>query len=209
MNNIVFLFVALIAAIVGVFTYKTFNAPQMPEYALYYQQAREIKPFVLTDQNGKTFANQQLKNHWSFVFLGYTSCPDVCPTTLQELSNIYKELQTIASSSQVLFVTADPNRDSQAKLKQYIEYFNKAFFALRAEHDVLFPFTRNLGLMYAINDDGEHKDYLVDHSASIVLINPQGNIAAIFKPEQAAGKVPSVASEKMLSDFKKIVKLAQ
>ena len=70
---------------------------------------------------------------------------------------------------------------------------------------LLFPFARNMGLMYAISGEGEN--YLVDHSASLVLINPNGYITAIFKPEQAVGKVPSIDSDKLLSDYQKIVAL--
>ena len=140
-----------------------------------------------------------------FSVFGYTSCPDVCPTTLQNLGFIYEDLQGIAKNSQILLVSVDPKRDSLDKLSQYIAYFNTEFIALRAEHDVLFPFARNLGLMYAINGEGD--DYLVDHSASLVLINPDGNIAAIFKPEQAVGKVPSINNDKLLSDYQKIVAL--
>ena len=90
-------------------------------------------------------------------------------------------------------------------IRKYIAYFNAEFIALRAGHDVLFPFARNLGLMYAISGEGE--GYLVDHSASLVLINPEGKIAAIFKPEQEVGKVVSIDGDKLLSDYQKIVAL--
>ena len=129
----------------------------------------------------------------------------MCPTTLQNLGFIYDELKAAAKNSQVLLVSVDPQRDTQDKLSQYIAYFNAEFFALRGGHDVLFPFARNMGLMYAISGEGE--GYLVDHSASLVLINPEGKIAAIFKPEQEVGKVPSIDSDKLLSDYQKIVAL--
>lgn len=195
----------IFAAIIGVLAFQKINELPQPEHALYYQKARAIKPFELTDHNGQLFTKDQLQGKWSLVFFGYTSCPDVCPTTLQNLGFIYDDLKSAANNSQVLLVSVDPQRDTQQKLNQYIAYFNSEFIALRAGHDVLFPFARNMGLMYAISDEGE--DYLVDHSASIVLINPAGNIAAIFKPEQEVGKVPSIDSEKLLSDYQKIVDL--
>ena len=102
-------------------------------------------------------------------------------------------------------MSVDPQNDSQEKLSQYIAYFNSEFIALRAGHEVLFPFARNMGLMYAISGEGD--DYSVDHSASLVLINPEGKIAAIFKPEEAMGSVPGIDSDKLLSDFQKIVAL--
>lgn len=190
----------------------------MPEHALYYQESRAIKPFTLADHHGNNFSNEQLLTKWSFVFFGYTSCPDVCPTSLQNLNFIYEELLAIDHNSQVLLVTVDPKRDSQHKLSQYINYFNQSFIALRAEHDRLFPFARNLGMMYAITQDkasqhthestdNHQNNYLVDHSASIALINPEGRIAAIFRAEQVIGEVPSINTEQLLSDYKKIVAL--
>ena len=204
--NIVFLgLIAIAAMVIGVMSFKAMTTLPSPEHALYYQQSRTIKPFELIDHHGQPFTKAQLNDKWSLVFFGYTSCPDICPTTLQNLNFIYDDLKEIAQNSQVLLVSVDPQHDSQDKLAQYIAYFNREFIALRAGHEVLFPFARNMGLMYAISGEGEN--YLVDHSASLVLINPEGKIAAIFKPEQAVGEVPSIDSDRLLSDYKKIVEL--
>jgi len=214
MNKLLLSIIAVVAIATGAVLFQKFDQKPLPEHALYYQQARIIKPFELTDHHGNAFNNKNLKGKWSWVFFGYTSCPDVCPTTLQELNFIYDDLQKISDKTQVLLVTVDPKRDSQQKLAEYIGYFNKKFIALRTGHEVLFPFARNLGLMYAIVDNKQTTDtevtsesYLVDHSASMVLINPHGKIAAIFKPEIAIGKVPSIDGEKLLSDYSKIVAL--
>jgi len=219
MNKIIYGIIALLSISAGAVGFYLITQKEQlppPEFALHYQQARPISAFNLTDELGQAFNNEHLLNKWSLVFFGYTSCPDVCPTTLQNLNFIYGDLTTIASNSQVLLVSVDPKRDTTQKLKQYIGYFNPNFKALRAEHDVLFPLSRNLGLMYAITtketsnnevDIAEDESYWVDHSASLVLINPAGKIAAIFKPEQAVGEVPSIDNDKLLSDYQKIVAL--
>lgn len=227
MKNLLWLIIIVIIAFAAAFLlpkYQQVSLPQ-PQFSLYYQQARVIKSFQLSDHHGKAFTNKNLQGKWSFVFIGYTSCPDVCPTTLQNLNFVYDDLKKIAANSQILFLSVDPKRDSVAKLNKYIGYFNKEFIALRGEHDQLIPFTRNLGLMYSLVDDENassvnkenhdetkyekkyEQNYLVNHSASIALINPQGKVAAIFKPEIAVGKVPSIEGEKLLSDFAKIVAL--
>jgi len=209
MNKILYAILALLSIAAGAmgFSYLSTSLP-LPEYALYYQEPREVKTFTFIDEQNESFTKAQFNDKWSLVFFGYTSCPDVCPTTLQNLHFIYDDLTTIAENSQVLFVSADPKRDSIEKLSLYINYFNKNFKALRAEHDVLFPFSRNLGLMYAISAiDGEDQNYGVDHSASLVLINPEGKIAAIFKPEHNIGEVPTINNDKLLTDFKRIVAL--
>lgn len=205
MNKLFVGLIAVAAAFIGIFSYKAMTELPAPEHALYYQQSRAIKPFELIDHNGLAFTQERLNDKWSLIFFGYTSCPDVCPTTLQNLSFIYDDLKAITPKSQVLLVSVDPQRDSQQNLAQYIAYFNNEFIALRAGHEVLVPFARNMGLMYAIS--GDEDNYLVDHSASLVLVNPAGKIAAIFKPEQAVGKVPSIDSDKLLSDYQKIVAL--
>jgi len=208
MNKLLFAIIAIVSAAIGALLFQKLSQLPEPEHALYYQQTRDVKPFELTDEQGNAFKNAQLKEKWSLVFFGYTSCPDVCPTTLQNLNFIYDDLKQASDKVQVLLVTVDPIRDTQEKLSQYIAYFNPEFKALRAGHGVLYPFSRNLGLMYAIVDDENKKDsYLVDHSASIVLINPEGKISAIFRPEQIIGQVPSIDGDKLVSDFEKIVAL--
>ena len=205
MNKYLLGLIAIAAMVIGVISFNKMIKLPSPEYALYYQQSRTIKPFELTDHNGQSFTKERLNNKWSLIFFGYTSCPDICPTTLQNLSFIYDDLTVISQNSQVLLVSVDPQQDSQEKLAQYIAYFNSEFIALRAGHEVLFPFARNMGLMYAISGEGDN--YSVDHSASLVIVNPAGKIAAIFKPEEVVGQVPSIDSDKLLSDYQKIVAL--
>jgi len=209
MNKVIYIVVALAALITGILLFSQFSQQPKPEHALYYETEREIKPFVMVDQHGDNFSNAQLKGQWSWVFFGYTSCPDVCPTTLQELNFVYDDMKAVAPNTKVILVSVDPQRDTTERLAGYIKYFNEEFIALNSGHDVLFPFARNLGLMYAINDGerAENNIYTVDHSASIVLINPKGNIAAIFQPHQVLGKLPIVEGDKLVSDFKKIVNL--
>jgi protein SCO1/2 len=218
MNKFIYGIIALISISAGAVGFHLITQTKQllpPEYALHYKQARPISAFTLTDELGQPFNNTLLLDKWSLVFFGYTSCPDVCPTTLQNLNFIYEDLTTIASNSQVLLVSVDPKRDTTEKLEQYIGYFNPNFKALRADHDVLFPFSRNLGLMYAITSKDEievpegDESYWVDHSASLVLINPAGKISAIFRPEQAVGEVPTIDNDKLLSDYQKIVALYQ
>ena len=208
MNKLLYVIVAIIALGFGIFIAQKANQTLPPENALFYEQARELKPFELTSHRDETFSNAELDGHWSWVFFGYTSCPDVCPTTLQEINFVYDDLKAIAGNTQVLLVSVDPLRDTTDKLSQYIQYFNQEFIALRGGHDVLFPFARNVGLMYAIVDEVEKEGYLVDHSASLVLVNPEGKIAAIFKPKHELGQLPTVSGDDLVEDFRKIVELS-
>ncbi|KXU79079.1 SCO family protein [Aeromonas enteropelogenes] len=181
--------------------------PEMPEHADYYPAARDINDFTFTDADNQPFTPANLLGHWTFLFVGYTFCPDICPTTMADLRSIYGELKQLAPNSQVVFVSADPQRDTLERLKTYTAFFNPEFKAVTADHDKLFPFVRNLGLIYSIANQGE-KDYLIDHSASIVLINPKGKLQGVFRPQVAPGQVPLVQMATLLSDFSRILKLS-
>jgi len=207
MTKLLYVIVALVALATGVLLFSKLSQDELPEYGLYYQEPRNINEFRLTDNHNQPFTAQQLKGKWSWIFFGYTSCPDVCPTTLQELNFVYDDLKAVSEETQVMLISIDPQRDTVDVLANYIQYFNKEFIALTAGHEVLFPLARNLGLMYAINDQLDGKPYTVDHSASMILINPRGQIAAIFQPNQVLGKIPTIEGHKLVSDFKKVVNL--
>ena len=165
---------------------------------------RPVIKFSMTDHNGKTFTQDNLKGKWSILFAGYTSCPDICPTTMGKLSNAYSNLNAIAPL-QVVLVSVDPQRDTQDKLNAYIEFFNPEFVAVTTEHKNLIPVTRSLGMAYSMVGEGEN--YLVDHSASLVLISPKGERFAMIKPKSdKLGKVPQINTKSLISDISQIMK---
>ncbi len=183
---------------------------QVPDLALQssylFDNPRPLAPFTLHDQLGNEFGNQQLLGKWSLLFVGFTSCPDVCPTTLNKLNAAYAELQSVSEDIQVVFVSVDPDRDTQTKRLDYINFFNKDFKAVTADHAQLFPFTRDLGFAYAMVGDGA--DYQVDHSASYVLVSPKGEKFAVFKPKQQPGKIPQILNKELVADLKLIIESA-
>ncbi|WP_299003942.1 SCO family protein [uncultured Shewanella sp.] len=168
-----------------------------------FPEARTLPPFKLSDQQGQPFTNQQLMNKWSLIFIGYTSCPDVCPTAMSKLTAAQAQLNNHLDM-QVIFVSVDPQRDTQDKLQDYINFFNPEFVAATAEHQVLMPFTRSLGFVYAMV--GEEENYQVDHSASYALISPKGEKVAIIKPKSPdAGIPPQIKNSELISDITQIV----
>ena len=197
----------LLLFIVSIMAAYYWSQPSLPEQADYYPTARDINPFTLTDGDEQPFTPANLTGHWTFLFLGYTYCPDICPTTLADLRAFYPGLKKIAPNSQVVFISADPQRDDSARLKSYTAFFEPEFKAATAPHSALFPLVRNLGLVYSIVES-ERKDYLIDHSASIVLINPAGKLVALFRPKVTPGEVPRVDMQAMVVDFARIVLLA-
>ncbi|ASM55506.1 protein SCO1/2 [Pseudoalteromonas nigrifaciens] len=177
------------------------NAP--PDVnALVYENAKPLADFSLDDQHGELVTKQQFLGQWNLVFLGYTSCPDICPLTLAKLNAVYKNLRS-DYPVQIWFVSVDPKRDTPAKRKDYIDYFNPDFLAVSGEHKHLFPMVRGLGLIYAISDSSE-SEYAVDHSASVAMVDGNGAVRAIFKPEFKQGSVPLINSKELTQEFKKI-----
>lgn len=170
--------------------------------ALVYENAKSLSDFTLKNQHGEPVTKAQFKGQWNLVFLGYTSCPDICPLTLAKLNAVYKELED-DYPLQIWFVSVDPNRDTAEKRKQYIDYFNPNFLAVSGEHKDLFPVVRELGLIYAISDTTK-ADYAVDHSASVALVDDTGALRAIFKPEFKQGSVPLINSTQLTQEFKVI-----
>lgn len=199
-------YIALLALILGLAQLFALRSPPKPEFATYYDPARPIGEFHLNQTDGSPFAHDDLRGHWTFVLIGYTFCPDICPTALADMRGIYPELQRLDGRSQVMFVSVDPGRDDLARLQTYVRFFQPAFLSASGPQSALFPFARSLGLVYAIVDEQRaDKRYLVDHSASIALINPQGDLQALFRPEIRADAPPRVDTAKLVADFARIV----
>lgn len=146
-----------------------------------FEKPRIIKPFELLDEQGQPFRLQQLEGQWSLVFFGFASCPDICPTTLAQLSRVYHALNDdIRRKTQVVMVTVDPARDTPEVLKAYVHHFDSDFVAVTGEFLEIKKFADNLNV--AFNKVVMGDDYSMDHSANIVLVNPYGHYAGFFRP---------------------------
>lgn len=122
---------------------------------------------------------------------------------MAELNSIYPQLQALDTTHpiKVVFVSVDPKRDTPARLNEYVHYFNKDFIGITGEHTDLFPFARSLGMMYAIAESTDNPNYLVDHSASVVLVNPAGEVLGRFKPKREIGKLSISDAQQILADM--------
>ena len=143
--------------------------------------ARELPAFELTDHEGRPFTRESLKGRWTFLFFGYTHCPDVCPTTLQAMAMTLKAIKPGERPVGGMFISVDPERDTQERLAQYPSYFHPAIGGATAEMAKLKQLTGPLGVLHAkVADPRSDDNYLVDHSASILLIDPDGRLGAVF-----------------------------
>lgn len=196
---------AAAAAALGIFAYLQLQ-PKAAEHALVYEPPRALAPFRLEHTRSDTrIHNDALSGQWTLLFTGYTFCPDICPTTMAQLREALPELQAVTDTPvRVWMISVDPKRDDLARLTQYANYFGEGFSGVRADHVDLFPFVRDLGLMYSIPGEDE-QDYLVNHSAAIVLVNPNGQRHAIFNASHQLGEIPTVNMQHILTDFPRLV----
>jgi len=146
-------------------------------------QPKVLSPFTLTDQDAQPFGLEALKGRWTFVSIGFTSCGYVCPTNMATYRTIDREIGTAGAKQEVnfLFISVDPERDSPEQLGQYVRRFNPRFLGATGSHGQLQPLVRELGLMYRRSEEvGGAMGYMVDHSASILLLDPQTRLIAVF-----------------------------
>ncbi|AWL10590.1 Protein SCO1 like protein, mitochondrial [Saliniradius amylolyticus] len=200
--------IPLVALILGIWLALNLAAPSNPQHLSSYPQPRKLAEVELVNAQGDTVKpGQWLEGQWTLAFTGYTYCPDICPTTMAALNRIYEQLQQLPSDQpiRVLFVSVDPKRDTPERLAEYGAFFNSEFQAVTGPHKELFPFVRSLGMMYAMSQSTDDNDYLVDHSGSVVLLNPKAQVVGRFKPESRPGQLAVVNPNHILADMPVLV----
>jgi protein SCO1 len=148
---------------------------------------RELPAFTLQQSDRTQLVPGELRGHWTVVFLGFTYCPDVCPTTLAELAQAQKRWATLPESTRprVLFVSVDPERDTIEKLGEYAHGFHKDTLAATADIPSLEAFAKSLSLVFAkvpLGKDAPADQYTIDHSAALVVLDPQGRMVGVIQP---------------------------
>jgi len=167
------------------------------------KQPVAVPEFKLVDQQNNPFTVERLKGAWTFLFFGYTHCPDVCPTTLTELDNAasrLNELQTPQRKIQYVFISVDPQRDTPELLRDYVSYFGVKFLAATGGEQDLKQLAKPLGIKFE-RGIGTETEYLVNHSSAMLLIDPQARYYAKFRAPHY--------SEEIVEGFKQIITYAE
>jgi protein SCO1/2 len=206
--------VAVLALLFGLWTrHNTSSLNNQPTLSLsngtVLPQPRLINEFTLTDMSGRPFTRDHLHGHWSFIFFGFTHCPELCPTTLSTLDRMYKQLQTDHQDPlpQIVFVSVDPERDTPQRIKQYVTSFNPEFFGATGTAQQLEQMTQQFSVMYAKvmqqnanNQNTAQEDYTIDHSGTLLLVDPNGQLLAVFStPHEATALAQSF--QKIVSTY--------
>ena len=156
---------------------------QLKDLGLYLiDPARNLGSFNLIDSNGKEFLPNDFEGKWNVLFFGFTFCPDICPITMRMLSRIEKEIDSQELDKiRIFLVTVDPDRDSPDQLKVYLENFSENFIGLTGGLDQIYNFATRVNAPFSPISNSKDPHYTVDHTGSIILINPEGNYAGFFR----------------------------
>ena len=154
-----------------------------------FPDPKPLTAFALTDDKNRVFDLASLKGKWSFLFFGFTHCPDVCPTTLAVLARARDNIAKNAAGAedvQFVFVSVDPNRDTAGKLSQYVTYFDTTFLGVTGDDAQIANLAGQLGATYQVAITPGVENYPVYHSMAVFLLDPQARYHAVFTPPHDA-----------------------
>jgi protein SCO1/2 len=172
--------IIVIGAGIGVYTSGNRHTVQSPEMieGLLWPNPKQLAEFTIVDHRGEEFGLNNLQGKWTLLFFGYSYCPDVCPLTLTVLNQFYNDQQD--GDIQVLFVTVDPERDTTARLAEYIGYFNKEFIGLGGTIEQIRSLATQIGIAYLHGVPADDGNYMVDHTSAIFLLDPKARLVSII-----------------------------
>jgi protein SCO1/2 len=187
--------VALAAMLAGVWLAEIYRqhdsrAMLLPDRVMtLFPEPKPLTAFALTDDKNRVFDLASLKGKWSFLFFGFTHCPDVCPTTLAILArtrDIIARNKVGADNIQFVFISVDPNRDTSSKLRQYVEYFDTAFVGVTGDNAQIGNLAGQLGATYQVAIAPGLENYPVYHTTAVFLVDPRARSHAVFTPPHDA-----------------------
>jgi protein SCO1 len=153
--------------------------------------------FELTDENGNEVTEKNYLGYTVAVFFGFTSCPEICPTTMHQLSAILKKVDTNASKVKVLFISVDPERDSVEKLKNYTAIFGDAFIGLRGDETDIKEMTKRYRVTFGYGDTDDEGNYEVSHSGAVFIFDKKAKARLLA--------TQSSSSEDILFDLNNLI----
>lgn len=154
-----------------------------------FPDPKPLTAFALSDDKNRVFDLASLRGKWSFLFFGFTHCPDVCPTTLAVLArarDIIAKNAAGAEDIQFVFISVDPNRDTASKLRQYVDYFDSSFLGVTGDNAQIGKLAGQLGATYQVAIVPGLENYPVYHSTAVFLLDPRARYHAVFTPPHDA-----------------------
>jgi protein SCO1/2 len=145
--------------------------------------------FSMTDDAGQAVSGQTYRGKTVLLYFGYTNCPDVCPTTLAKLAQALKDTKTRGAGTEVLFVTVDPERDTLARMHEYVHAFGPWFVGLRGTPDELRALTKRYRVTYSYGKPDQDGNYEVTHSTGVFVFDGTGRSRLLMLPRDPAAAI--------------------
>ena len=168
----------IIAGFIGLTLVAVLVLPKLRPYTFHGTliQSQDVSPdFTLTTQDGQAASLSDFRGRSCCSILDYTFCPDVCPATLAEVNKALEQLGGMADDVQVIMVTVDPERDTAEKLSEYLKHFNPTFIGFTGSPQQIAETAALYGIYYGKQEGSDATDYLVDHTASLMVIDDGGH----------------------------------
>jgi protein SCO1/2 len=147
-------------------------------------------PFTLQDGNGKQVTDRDFRGKYMLVYFGYTFCPDVCPTTLNEVADALEHLGTKANELQPIYITVEPKRDTPAVVQQYVTAFSPRLIGLTGTPEQIAAVAQAYRVYYAEHRTGSGpNDYTMDHSSILYLMGPDGKFIAPIRTDEDGSQI--------------------
>jgi protein SCO1/2 len=153
--------------------------------------------FTLTDQNGARYTMSEHRGRITLLFFGYTLCPDVCPTTLSKLTQVYRSLGPRSDSVSTVFVSVDPDRDTPQALRDYLQNFGIKVVGLTGTRQDVDTATSKFRVSYTIEQSDSAAGYLVSHTTLLYLIDEQGRLRHMFKHSDSPETITTIVKQLM------------
>jgi len=179
--------IAFMALILGLFinqytTPRELSAEQYKDLGAYFiEPARTITDFTLIDNEGNDFPFKKFEGKWNVLFFGFTFCPDICPITMKQLAEVKEKLGDKSKKVRFYLASVDPIRDTPEKMDIYLNNFDEEFIGLTGAIDKIYTFATQVNVPFSPVVESDDPFYTVDHTGSLVLIDPQGNFAGFFR----------------------------
>ncbi len=156
------------------------------ETLLIYPKKNRLPAFQFVNQDNHSFTNENFLERWNLIFIGYTNCPDVCPNTLNQMTQLYNSLDVETQKKfQFILLSVDPERDTPDHLKNYLDYFHEDFIGVSGDKTQIDKTVKALGGVYSLNKE-EGEFYTVDHSARIFIVGPEARRYGIMESSSIA-----------------------
>jgi protein SCO1/2 len=147
------------------------------------------RPFELVDVSGHTVTDQDLRGRWLLVFFGYTFCPDICPTTLGDVTAAMERLGPLATKVQPIFISVDPQRDTPAVMRDFLGAFDARILGLTGTEAQIARVAAKFGVTYFRTAEDESQDYAIAHSAAIHIVGPEGGLVTQLSGTADANRI--------------------